>query len=45
MPSFNRVILVGNLTAAPELRYLADGTAVSNVRLAVNNQTRREVGR
>ena len=42
MPSFNRVILVGNLTRAPELRYLADGTAVSDVRLAVNNRVKRD---
>ena len=42
MPSFNRVILVGNLTRDPELRYLADGTAVSDVRLAVNNRVKRD---
>jgi single-strand DNA-binding protein len=41
MPSFNRVILVGNLTRDPEVRYLATGTAVSDVRLAVNNRVKR----
>jgi single-strand DNA-binding protein len=29
MASFNRVILVGNLTRDPELRYIPSGTAVS----------------
>ncbi len=38
MASFNRVILVGNLTRDPELRYLASGTAVTDVGLAVNDR-------
>lgn len=33
----NVVILVGHLCANPELRYTASGTAVANLRLAVNN--------
>jgi single-strand DNA-binding protein len=41
MPSFNRVILVGNLTRDPELRYIPSGTAVSEVGLAVNDRVKR----
>ena len=37
MASFNRVILIGNLTKDPELRYTPSGTAVANLRLAVNS--------
>ncbi len=36
MASLNRVLLIGNLTRAPELRYTPSGTAVSDLRLAVN---------
>jgi single-strand DNA-binding protein len=36
MASLNRVFLIGNLTRAPELRYTPSGTAVSDLRLAVN---------
>ena len=32
----NKVILVGNLGADPELRYTGSGTAVCNIRLATN---------
>lgn len=38
MASFNRVILVGNLTRDPEVRYTPGGTAVSEIGLAVNRQ-------
>jgi single-strand DNA-binding protein len=38
MASFNRVILVGNLTRDPELRYIPSGTAVCEVGLAVNDR-------
>jgi len=34
--SFNRVILVGNLTKDPEIRYVGSGAAVTKFRLAVN---------
>ena len=40
MASFNRVILVGNLTRDPELRYIASGTAVTDIGLAVNDAAR-----
>ena len=36
MASLNKVFLMGNLTRAPELRYTPNGTAVSDLRLAVN---------
>lgn len=38
MASFNRVILLGNLTRDPELRYIPSGTAVTEVGLAVNDR-------
>jgi len=40
--SINLVVLVGNLTRDPELRYTPAGTAVTKFGLAVNN--RRKVG-
>jgi len=36
MASFNKVILAGNLTRDPELRYTPKGTAVAKITLAVN---------
>jgi len=36
MASFNKVILAGNLTHDPELRYTPKGTAVARIRLAIN---------
>lgn len=44
----NRIILIGRLTADPQLRYTQNGTAVANFRLAVersrpNQQGEREV--
>lgn len=36
MSSFNKVILMGNLTRDPEIRYTPKGTAVAEVGLAVN---------
>lgn len=38
MASFNRVILMGNLTQDIELRYTPGGTAVTDARMAVNNK-------
>ncbi len=37
MASFNRVILMGNLTRDPEIRYTSGGTAVCDIGLAVND--------
>ncbi|OGX19832.1 MAG: hypothetical protein A3K83_02770 [Omnitrophica WOR_2 bacterium RBG_13_44_8b] len=42
MASFNRVLLMGNLTKDPELRYTPQGTAVCNLRLAVNRKFRNK---
>ena len=36
MASYNKVILMGNLTRDPELQYLPSGTAVARVGIAVN---------
>lgn len=36
MASFNRVMLMGNLTRNPELRYTPSGSAVADLGLAVN---------
>jgi single-strand DNA-binding protein len=41
MASFNRVVLVGNLTRDPELRYIPSGTAVSEIGLAVNDRVKK----
>ncbi len=41
MASFNRVILVGNLTRDVELRYIPSGTAVTEIGLAVNDRVKR----
>lgn len=44
MPSFNKVILAGNLTRDPELRYTPKGTAVAKIGLAINRQWKDESG-
>ena len=44
MASYNRVILVGNLTRDPELRYTPSGTAVTDVGLAVNDRRKNANG-
>ncbi len=41
MASFNRVILVGNLTRDIELRYTPSGTAVTDMGMAVNERVKR----
>ena len=38
MASFNRVILMGNLTRDPELRYNPNGTPVANLSIALNRK-------
>ena len=38
--SYQKVIMVGNLCADPELRYTAQGTPVCNLRLAVNEKVK-----
>src|SRR5271170_5499229 len=44
MASFNKVILVGNLTRDPELRYTPKGTAIAKIGLAVNRIWTSESG-
>ena len=41
MASFNRVVLVGNLTKDVELRHTKTGTAVTDVSLAVNERVKK----
>jgi len=38
--NLNKVLLIGNLTKDPELRYTPQGTAVANLRMAVNRKFR-----
>ena len=44
MASFNRVLLMGNLTRNPEIRYTPSGTAVSDLGLAVNESFKNKAG-
>src|SRR5437763_9076036 len=44
MASFNKVILMGNLTRDPELRYTPKGTAVAKLGMAVNRTWKGENG-
>lgn len=41
MTGFNKVILIGNLTKNPELRYTPNGTPVASFGLAVNRRYRQ----
>lgn len=41
---FNKVILVGNLTRDPELRYLPSGSAVTNTAIATNRKYKKQDG-
>jgi single-strand DNA-binding protein len=44
MASFNRVILIGNLTRDVELKYTQSGLAVTDVGLAVNDRRKNQAG-
>ncbi len=44
MASYNRVVLLGNLTRDPELRYIPSGTAVADIGLAVNDRRKNAQG-
>src|SRR5580658_7534171 len=39
--SFNKIILVGNLTRDPEIRYVGSGAAVTKFTLAVNRRSKQ----
>jgi single-strand DNA-binding protein len=44
MASLNKVFLIGNLVRPPELRYTPSGTAVADIRLAVNRNYTTQAG-
>lgn len=44
MASYNRVVLLGNVTRDPELRYISSGTAVTEIGLAVNDRRKTASG-
>ena len=44
MASFNRVIVMGNLTRDVELRYVQSGTAVADIGLAANDRRKNQTG-
>lgn len=44
MPSYNKVLLMGNLTRDIELRYTPNNTAVANIGIAVNRKWRNQQG-
>ena len=44
MANFNKVILAGNLTRDPELRYTPKGLAIAKIGLAINRTWKNEAG-
>ena len=44
MANYNKVILAGNLTRDPELRYTPKGTAVARLGIAINRRWKSETG-
>ena len=44
MSSYNKVILMGNLTRKPEMRYTQNGTAICKFGLAVNRRYKDQTG-
>jgi single-strand DNA-binding protein len=44
MASLNKVLLIGNLTRDPELRYVPSGTAVATFSMAVNRAYTNQAG-
>ncbi len=44
MASFNRVILVGNVTRDIELRYIQSGMAVTDIGMAINDRRKSNTG-
>lgn len=44
MASFNRTILLGNLTRDPEVRYIPSGAAVCEISIAVNEKWKDKEG-
>ena len=44
MANLNKVLLMGNLTRDPELKYTAKGTAVGEISLAINHVWNNDAG-
>jgi single-strand DNA-binding protein len=44
MPSLNKVMIIGNLTRDPEIKYTPKGTAIADIGLAVNRNYTTESG-
>ena len=44
MASVNKVILLGNLGRDPEMRYTADGAAITNITLATSRRYKDSSG-
>ena len=44
MASYNRVILVGNITRDIELKYIQSGLAVTELGIAVNDRRKNQAG-
>jgi len=44
MANFNKVILAGNLTRDPEMKYTSKGTAVASFGVAINRKWKTETG-
>ena len=44
MPNLNRVLLMGNLTRDPEIKYTPKGTAIADFGLAINRNWKTETG-
>jgi len=44
MAGYNKVILIGNLTRDPELRYTPQGVAIAKIGLAINRSWKTESG-
>jgi len=44
MANFNKVILAGNFTRDPELRYTPKGTAIARIGMAINRTWKTETG-
>ena len=44
MPNYNKVILMGNLTRDPEVRYTSSGTAIAKLGMAINRYWRNQDG-
>ena len=45
MASYNRVILMGNLTRDPEVKFLPSGTSVANFGIAMSESLHRPADR